>query len=173
MTRFTEQQAVWQAAAAAMAELDVLMAFAEAAQGTGEGPMCRPHFLPENAPPVCLCFTHKLSMTLNFANQNLANRAMQSRPPSTCASSAQSGHASEGIHWVLAELLLSWFVTVGPFCQTWGWSVGLSQAAVVDASKDSCVALLMHDHAEWQLPSKSLPHSEKPSACCFETSRRL
>lgn len=52
--RFTEQQAVWQAAAAAMAELDVLMAFAEAARGTGEGPMCRPNFLPENADPVWL-----------------------------------------------------------------------------------------------------------------------
>lgn len=55
--RFTEQQAVWQAAAAAMAELDVLMAFAEAAQGTGDGPMCRPHFLEEDATPVCLCLT--------------------------------------------------------------------------------------------------------------------
>ncbi|KAK9844444.1 hypothetical protein WJX74_002610 [Apatococcus lobatus] len=50
--RFIEQQAVWQAAAQAMAELDVLMAFAEAARGTGEGPMCRPSFLPENADPI-------------------------------------------------------------------------------------------------------------------------
>lgn len=56
--RFTEQQAVWQAAAAAMAELDVLMALAEAAQGTGEGPMCRPHFLPEDADPVRLCVSN-------------------------------------------------------------------------------------------------------------------
>ena len=39
-----------------MAELDVLMAFAEAAEGTGEGPMCRPHLLPDDAEPVSASF---------------------------------------------------------------------------------------------------------------------
>ena len=43
-----------------MAELDILMAFAEVAEGTGEGPMCRPHLLPDDAEPVSASFANLL-----------------------------------------------------------------------------------------------------------------
>lgn len=50
VARFAEQQALWNGAVAAMAELDALMALAAAAeQAAAWGPVCRPTFVQPSA----------------------------------------------------------------------------------------------------------------------------